>query len=162
MKLPFSLVGLIISILFVSCLFPKKETDMQKLAHKWVARKAYVNVPNMSDMTDSIKYIVVTKIKEAEASYIGQTYNLRADSTFTANGKVTNVSGKWCYRPGEIIFAGKDNSSCLWSFPSKNIRIGMDSAIDVKITLDLQVTFVELYMKPAPGEKLNIDYFGVN
>lgn len=141
----------------MSCNFFKKETDMDKLSHRWVVRKASIYVQNINDYSDSLRYVIMARVKEMECAYNGQSYDLRSDSTFSANGKVLNMSGKWHYRKGIGYFTGAHNYTDFWDFHANHIRIGMDSAIDIKINLDSQGTFVELYMKPAPGQSIRIE-----
>ena len=145
------LPGLVLISLFAAC----KRSNKDKLTNKWVVRKAVIYKGNKNWENDTIGMGNIVKAMENNIN--GQVYDLHADGKFITSGKVKTVSGTWDVKDGTVQFLSDDFKQAIWNFKDNKIEIGQDSSLVANLQLGKDSMYVQLTLKPAPGQAIKVD-----
>ncbi len=149
---------LLLGLLFVIALYSCSRSNKAKLTNKWVVQYAEIYSPEVRNIKDWATDTLAKIITSMQNDYKGQEYDLKEDGTFSTAGKLKNLTGKWDEKDGEVMFTTSDGKQAEWKSIGKKVEIGHDSILIVRLTLGSDSSYVQLHLKPAPGQAVKTDY----
>lgn len=151
-----SFLFIAVAAVFFSCQHPISYKE--KLMNKWVVINAKIFSPSLRGLKEGGNDSVSIMIRAMENAYKGQVYDLRSDDKFTTIGKLKTASGTWYEKDGEVQFLSDEFKQATWKFNDNKIEIGHDSSLVANLDLGLDSSYVQLTLKPAPGQAVKTDY----
>ena len=148
----------IISLIFSCLLLTGCYSEKDRLTHKWVVTYVSFVEPNPVQITESNRDEYWKMQNERTGKYIGRTYDIQKDGSFSMSHKDEAIKGTWSMESGVVIFKADNKEFEQWRFHNDEIEIGHDTSLSPMANWRGENNYISLGLHPALGEVVKTDY----